>query len=36
MKKKLSREVCKTRLIKTMFAADCCFHMTIGLSLTFH
>ena len=19
-----------------MFAADCCFHMTIGLSITFH
>ena len=41
--KNLGGKVCKTGfihyedyIIKTMFAADCCFHMTIGLSITFH
>ena len=41
--KKLGGKVCSTRfihhkdyIIKTMFAADCCFHMAIGLSITLH
>ena len=41
--KNLGGKVYKTRfirykdyIIKNMFATDCCFHMTIGLSIAFH
>ena len=41
--KNLGGKVCKTRfihyydyIIKALFAADYCFHMAIGLSITIH